>query len=138
MFCKPLMKILYLMYLQFWFYLDICKTKIFLSSSPRCDGNSYADKMKNPHMRKNQQKLKNQHTRNSDVPLMIRLLFIVPVSNAKLERMFSKLKRVKINFRCSLSNVWKTFWKLWKRVAARKLLTQCQQWRGGALIKLGA
>ena len=50
------------MYLQFWFYLDICKTKIFLSSSSHCDGNSYADKkMKNPHMRKNQQKLKNQH-----------------------------------------------------------------------------
>ena len=40
------------MYLQFWFYLDICKTMIFLSSSPHCDGNSYADKLKNPHMRK--------------------------------------------------------------------------------------
>ena len=34
----------------------------------------------------------------SDVLLMIRLLFMVPVSNAKLERIFSKLKRVKINF----------------------------------------
>ena len=52
------------MYLQFWFYLDLCKTKIFLSSSPHCDGNSYADKLKNPHMRKNQQKLKNQHAGN--------------------------------------------------------------------------
>ena len=31
----------------------------------------------------------------SDVLFMIRLLFIVSVSNAKLERMFSKLKRVK-------------------------------------------
>ena len=31
----------------------------------------------------------------SDVLLMIRLLFTVSVSNAKLERMFSKLKRVK-------------------------------------------
>ena len=41
----------------------------------------------------------------SDVLLIIILLFIVPVSNAKLERMFSKLKRVKINFRCSLSTV---------------------------------
>ena len=40
------------MYLQLWFYLDICKTKIFLSSSPHCDGNSYADKLKNPHMQK--------------------------------------------------------------------------------------
>ena len=38
----------------------------------------------------------------SDVLLMIRLLFTVPVSKAKLERMLSKLKRVKINFRCSL------------------------------------
>ena len=64
MFCKPLTKILYLMYLQFWFYLDLCKTKIFLSSSPHCDGNSYADKLKNPHMRENQQKLKNQHAGN--------------------------------------------------------------------------
>ena len=61
MFCKPLTKILYLMYLQFWFYLDISKTKTFLSSSPHHDGNSYADKLKNSHMRKNQQKLKNQH-----------------------------------------------------------------------------
>ena len=33
---------------------------------------------------------------------MIRLLFPVPVSNTKLERMFSKLKCVKINFCCSL------------------------------------
>ena len=31
-----------------------------------------------------------------------RLLFTDPVSNAKLERMFSKLKRVKTNFGCSL------------------------------------
>ena len=31
----------------------------------------------------------------SDVLLMIRLSFIVPVSNAKLERMLSKLKRLK-------------------------------------------
>ena len=30
------------------------------------------------------------------------ILFTVPVSNAKLERMFSKLKRVKTNFCCSL------------------------------------
>ena len=52
------------MYLQFWFYLDLCKTNIFLSSSPHCDGNSYADKLKNPHTRKNQQKLKNQHAGN--------------------------------------------------------------------------
>ena len=33
---------------------------------------------------------------------MITLLFTVPVSNAKLERMFSKLKRVKTNFRGSI------------------------------------
>ena len=33
---------------------------------------------------------------------MIRIVFIVPVSNAKLERMLSKLKRAKTNFRCSL------------------------------------
>ena len=45
----------------------------------------------------------------SDVLLMIRLSFIVPVSNAKLELMFFKFKRVKINFCCSLSNVWKIF-----------------------------
>ena len=36
------------------------------------------------------------------VLLMITLLFTVPVSNAKLERMFSKLKRVKTNFRGSI------------------------------------
>ena len=40
--------------------------------------------------------------RTIDVLLMIRLLFTMPVSNAKLERMFSKLKRVKTNFYCSL------------------------------------
>ena len=34
--------------------------------------------------------------------LMIRFLFTVSVSNAKLERMFSKLKHVKTNFCCSL------------------------------------
>ena len=33
---------------------------------------------------------------------MIRLLFTVPVSNAKLERIFFKLNSVKINFRWSL------------------------------------
>ena len=38
----------------------------------------------------------------SNIHVMIRLLFTVPVSNAKLERMFSKLKLVKINFCCSL------------------------------------
>ena len=32
-----------------------------------------------------------------------KLLFTVPVSNAKLERILTKLKPVKINFRCSLS-----------------------------------
>ena len=48
----------------------------------------------------------------SDVLLMIILLFIVPVSNAKLERMFSKLKRVKINFRCSLSTFQKILLKI--------------------------
>ena len=42
------------MYLKFCFYVDICKTKICLSSSPHCDGNTYADKLKNSHMRKNQ------------------------------------------------------------------------------------
>ena len=34
---------------------------------------------------------------------MIRLLFTVSVSNAKLERMFSKLEHVKVTFCCSLS-----------------------------------
>ena len=33
---------------------------------------------------------------------MVRLLFTVAVTNAKLERKFPKLKRVKTNFRCSL------------------------------------
>ena len=33
---------------------------------------------------------------------MIRLLFAEPVSNAKLGKMFPKLKYVKTNFRCSL------------------------------------
>ena len=52
------------MYLQFWFYVDLCKTNVFLSSSAYGDGNSFADKLKNLHMRKNQQKLKNQHACN--------------------------------------------------------------------------
>ena len=34
----------------------------------------------------------------SDVQLIIRLLFTVPVSNNKLQRMLSKMKRVKSNF----------------------------------------
>ena len=38
----------------------------------------------------------------SDLLLVIWLLFTVPVPNAKLERTFSKLKRVKTNFHCSL------------------------------------
>ena len=33
---------------------------------------------------------------------MIKLLFINLVSNAKLGRMFFKLNRAKVNFRCSL------------------------------------
>ena len=35
-----------------------------VSSSLHSDGDSYADKLKNPLMRKNQQKLKNQHAGN--------------------------------------------------------------------------
>ena len=38
----------------------------------------------------------------SNVLLVIRLLFTVPASNAKLERIFFKLKCVKNNFCCSL------------------------------------
>ena len=57
------------MYLQFWFYVDLCKTKILLSSSPHCDGNSYVDELKNSHMRKNQQTLKNQHAGNRHLHL---------------------------------------------------------------------
>ena len=34
---------------------------------------------------------------------LVELLFTIPVCNAKLERMFSKLKFVKTEFRCSLS-----------------------------------
>ena len=69
--------------------------------------------------------------------LLIRLLFTVPVSNAKLERTFSKLKRVRTNFHCSfgvkrLKNI------LRNRVAVGKLLIQFQQQRSGALIQLGA
>ena len=40
------------------------QNKDLLSSSPHCDGKSYADKLKNPHMRKNRLKLKNQHAGN--------------------------------------------------------------------------
>ena len=36
--------------------------------------------------------------------LLVELLFSIPVSNAKLERMFSKLKRIKTIFRASLSS----------------------------------
>ena len=50
----------------------------------------------------------------SNILLMIRFLFTVSVPNAKLEKMFSKLKCVKTNFRCSLGvkrleNILKTF-----------------------------
>ena len=38
-----------------------------------------------------------------DVLLIIKLLFTIPVSNAKLERMFSKMKHVKTLLRASLS-----------------------------------
>ena len=37
-----------------------------------------------------------------------------------------------------VSNVWKIFWELWKSAAVGKLMTQFQQQRSGALIKLGA
>ena len=40
----------------------------------------------------------------SDALLLVELLFSDPVSNAKLERMFSKLKRTKTIFRESLSS----------------------------------
>ena len=48
---------------------------------------------------------------------MIKLLFTVPVSSAKLKRMFSRLKHIKMNFCCSLGILriteeggsWKTF-----------------------------
>ena len=38
-----------------------------------------------------------------DVLLLVELLFTVPISNAKLERMFSKLKQVKTLHRAALS-----------------------------------
>ena len=69
------------MYLKIWFYLDLCKTKIFLSSSPHCDGNSYAYKLKNPHMRKNQQKLKNQHAGNRPEAQSLSAILLTKISN---------------------------------------------------------
>ena len=39
---------------------------------------------------------------SSDILLMTRILFTVPISKAKLEKMFSKLKHVKTNFCCSV------------------------------------
>ena len=64
---------------------------------------------------------------SSNVLLMIRILFTEPVTNAKLERMFSKLKHVKTNFCCSLGvkglknilritedgSSWETFDPIW-------------------------
>lgn len=41
----------------------------------------------------------------NDMLIMIRLLFTIPISNAKLERLFSKLKRIKTAFRSSLGFV---------------------------------
>ena len=40
-----------------------------------------------------------------EILTLIRLLFTIPISNAKLERLFPKLKRIKTNLRCSLGNV---------------------------------
>jgi hypothetical protein len=40
-----------------------------------------------------------------DILILIELLFTIPICNAKLERMFSKLKYVKNDFRCSLSTI---------------------------------
>ena len=40
----------------------------------------------------------------SDALLLVELLFSIPVSNAKLESMFSKLQRIKAIFRASLSS----------------------------------
>ena len=56
-----------------------------------------------------------------------RLLFTVPICNARLE-ILTKLKRVKINFRCSLGvkrleNILRI---MEKRVAVGKRLIQCQ------------
>ena len=75
----------------------------------------------------------------SNVLLMIRLLFTVSVSNAKPERVFSKLKRVKTDFRCllgvkPLENILKNMeegsnWETFDLILAK---------RSGALIKLDA
>ena len=40
----------------------------------------------------------------NDILTVVELMFTFPVSNAKLERMFSKLKRVKTDFRASIQN----------------------------------
>ena len=62
---------------------------------PHCDGNSYADKLKNPPMRKNQQKLKNQHAGNW--PLVIEKLLDVEY--------FEFLERVLYNIPFHITNV---------------------------------
>ena len=69
---------------------------------------------------------------------MTRLLFTVPVSNTKLERMFSKLKRVKINFCCSLDvkRLWKILrimeeggnWETFDSMSAMKKLSTDKAW----------
>ena len=41
----------------------------------------------------------------SDVLILIELLFTIPISNAKLERMFSKLNQVKTLQHCNLSQI---------------------------------
>ena len=64
----------------------------------------------------------------SNLVLMIKLFFTVAVSNAKLERMFPELKRVKTNFRCPLGvKRFENNLIIMKGVAIGKLLTQFQQ-----------
>ena len=73
---------------------------------------------------------------------MIRFLFTVSVPNAKLDKMFSKLKCVKTNFRCSLGvkrleNILKTIkegssWETFDIISVIKLIKVNK-----ALIKLG-
>ena len=58
----------------------------------------------------------------SDILLMIRLLFIVPVSNTKLKRWFPKLKHDKTNLCCSYwCQLFGKYFDYGKRVGVRRL-----------------
>ena len=95
MFFKVLSKTLCLIYLQFWFYLDL--SLFVFWNNQHSDENCYAGKLKNPRMWKPLRWVKNQHSGNLSLPIYHRLRFSLILSISSMTLRSDRLINTEIS-----------------------------------------